>query len=101
MSAVKILEKVITCESLLSARTGEPLVNLFLGNEQAQMTVEQARELAMNILAAAEGAETDAMLLHLAKSLGDVEVGVSMIRAMREFRAERQAGMDKGEGERS
>lgn len=71
--------------------TGEPFVQL-LQDQQiiAQMSPEQARDHAAAIIESAEAAEQDAFLVAFGRDkLGDVESGMRLVMAFREFRAER------------
>ena len=62
----------------VSAFTGEPFVTLRWGSESGQQSPEQARELALSILRAADASEMDALLV---KQLG--EIGVDEQAALR------------------
>lgn len=77
--------------SLVSSRTGNPLVTLGLGEHTIQVSPEVARTHALHILEAAEAAETDAALLVFAheQGLDAVSAGrlVDALRGERERRA--------------
>lgn len=55
-------EGSVWAESIISGRTFEPLVDLHWGKHHAQLSLEEAREIAMHILEAAEAAESDAFV---------------------------------------
>lgn len=51
------------CESGFGAKTRQPFVAITFRGEEVKVSPEDARALAHNLLAAAEGAETDAYLM--------------------------------------
>lgn len=62
---------MLATSAAVSAFTGDPFVLLtWSGPTTAQMTPDEARELALHIIAAADSAETDALVLHQLKGMG-------------------------------
>ena len=84
-------------QSLVSARTGEPLVNLRWSYGVAQLSRAQARELAANLLSAAEAALSDACLSRfLVERVGLQEtrhIGQLLVE-LREFRDRFSTGQE-------
>ncbi len=74
--------KTIVVEALVSSRTGAPLVNVRCPELELQLSIEEVRELAMNLLQAAEAAYQDSAVIAL---LGLPE-GAQLIAALRELR---------------
>ena len=56
--------ETIWAKSIVSGRTFMPLVELEWGKKTAQLDIEEARELALHILEAAEAAVSDAFVFH-------------------------------------
>ena len=83
-------------ESLVSRTTGEPRVNLVHNERQiAQLSVAEARAWALNILGAAEAAETDAFLHHyLIDQVGlETPEVLALLTAFRRYR-DKHAGAE-------
>lgn len=93
--------KQISMESIVSAFTGEPFVQLHWGELHAQMTPDEARQHAFAILECAEAADSDAFLFHFArKRVGmDEERAAKLIFSFREFRGEQPPSADIPESE--
>ncbi|MFN7948354.1 MAG: hypothetical protein U0Z53_23585 [Blastocatellia bacterium] len=98
---IEIRSDVFLLQSLVSARTGEPLVNLRWSDGVAQLPVAQARELALNLLGAAEAALSDACLRRFLlervgwqepEEIGQLLVGLRKFRD--EFSASQEGGRD-------
>ncbi len=64
------LEDVIWVDSMISHRTQEPIVNLSWGDRNLQLSIAQARDLAMNVLEASEAAQSDAVMLRFVDHIG-------------------------------
>lgn len=82
-------ERVIQVESMVSGRSGEPLVKLAWGKESGLLTPAEARAHALSILEAAASAEIDAVVVRWA----DQELGMSLEQAAylrRLFRQKRE-----------
>ena len=81
---------VIVVESLISQRTGEGRVNIYLqesGSPSYQFSVEEARNLASNIFQSAEAAETDAVLFRWANEhFGEAKMGPELVTLLRKER---------------
>lgn len=81
--------------SMVASLTLEPFVMLRWFMHVAQITSEQARELAFNLLDAAEAAKSDAFLMQfICKSTDNLEAGHQLVMAFREFR-QQHAGNDR------
>lgn len=80
--------KSINVMSMVSSRTGEPIVQVNLGKEAAQLTLSQANHLAFNILHAAEAAWTDAMVrAYLMEYIEfDETAAASFVAQLRDYR---------------
>jgi hypothetical protein len=61
---------VLSVESGYGAHTRLPYVEVSVGSEVVQMRVEDARALALNLLAAAEAALSDAFLIEFSQGVG-------------------------------
>lgn len=85
-------ENTIWASCFVSNRTRKGMVSLRWKDNEVQLSVEEARDLANNIARAAEAAETDEMCMAL---LGD-DVGIHLIRLMRDYR-EVKVGVQKAE----
>jgi hypothetical protein len=74
------------------SREGEPFIQLILGEKVvAQQSVEQAREHALAILAAAEAAEQDAFLVYWLKTHvgADERAAAGLLKEFRNWRREK------------
>jgi hypothetical protein len=73
--------------------TKKPIVQLQVGKEQIQMSIETARDLAQNLIQAAEAALTDAFIYEfIEKRIGATDpnvAGFAMIE-LRKFRSEKR-----------
>jgi hypothetical protein len=87
-------EQYIEIGSLVSARTGDPLVELkVLPNGRAQISPAQAREFAVQLYEAAEAAQTDAFLMEFftRDEGGPTRVQTyALVAAFREWREKRR-----------
>lgn len=88
-------EKVIMVTTLLSHRTCQGRINIDFGESpQVQLSIEEARALGLNILHAAEGAESDEFLFAFIRD--DLKVGDQAgMAVLQSFRAFREAPIDK------
>lgn len=79
---------LIMVSSMVAAGTGDPMVMLRWFTHVAQLTPAQARDLALNLLDAAEAAKSDAFLMGF---IGDRDpvAGAQLVAAFREFRQRR------------
>lgn len=82
---------MLLIESGVSSTTGEPFVHIRWGELSGQLTVEQARGHALNVLACADGAEFDAAFLGFAQEAlsMDVPQAAAFVAAMRRARGVR------------
>lgn len=70
--------------------TRQPFVQVEVNGQQVQMSPEGARALGLNLLEAAEAAETDAHLVSFYKTLQmDDAMIVTMLKSYRSFRTKR------------
>ena len=78
----------IWVESLVSHRTGEPLVNVRWGQENGQLSRDEAIQLAHQLIEAAEAAVSDAFLMQfLMQKVGaEPQAAVSILSEFRQFR---------------
>ena len=82
-------EKVIFVESLVSKRTGDGRVNIYLqesGAPSFQLSIDAARHLAGNIFQAAEAALTDSVLFRAGETLEEPKIGAKLVGLLREQR---------------
>jgi hypothetical protein len=77
---------MIMVSSMVSAATGDPMVVLRWFTHVTQFAPDQARDLALNLLDAAEAAKSDAFLAGFMKGHGP-EAGAQLVAAFREYRA--------------
>lgn len=84
--------EVINVSSGYGANTKEPYVQILWGNKQLQMSPENARDLAMNLLQAAEAAYSDAYIFEFAKGFlkGGHELTAVMLGEFRKWRETEQ-----------
>jgi hypothetical protein len=88
-------EHVLWHQSGVNAK-GEPFIQLFQDNEIiCQLTPEQARDHAKNILEATEASEQDAFMLNFLQEKVGLDVGRAM-QVIVDFRAWREARGKKG-----
>lgn len=83
---------MINVESFVSHLDGAPFVKLQWGNESGQLTVEEARQHALNILQCAEAAEFDAAywrFLTTDMQVKDPKQAAYMVGLLREHRGKR------------
>lgn len=87
----------IEIQGIVSARTGEPLVQM-RGAADAQLGVMEAREIAQNLVEAAQNAVSDAALITWAREAGiEDEQAFVMVDAVRRHRADRWGLPDRPE----
>lgn len=80
-------QNMMHVESAVSAFTGDPFVLLTWDVQAAQMDPDAARAFALHIIAAADAAETDAILHAELKGLGlDADTATRFLLAIREKR---------------
>lgn len=82
---------MIMVSSMVSARSGEPMVMLRWFTFVAQIGLDQARDLAFNLLDAAEAAKSDAFLMQFMSDVGGnsdtgKEIAGNLVAAFRKFR---------------
>jgi len=83
---------MIMISSMVASLTGEPMVMLRWFTHVAQITADQARELAFDLIDVAEAAKSDAFLMQfMSKLTGRPNAGMAVIAEFREFRWQ-QAG---------
>lgn len=91
----KSYEDRIWVGSLVSARTGEPLVALSWGEQELQLAPSEARDLAINILQACEAAKSDKIMLSFLDKFsgGQLSAGqqAMMLSQLRQLREEVEA----------
>ena len=75
-------------QSLVALKTREPIVSLYYKDAMVQMSPDEARSLALNILSAAEASEQDAFMLYFAteKIKSSVEEAAVLVAAFRAWR---------------
>ncbi len=90
---------VLFAESSVSRTTGEPRVQLSHdGRQFAQVSPDEARAWALNVLEAAEAAEQDAFLVAFHRDRFDlIADSMAIIRAYRVWRDERRVAWKMGE----
>jgi len=81
---------LIMISSMVSSANGEPMVILRWFTHTAQLPIKQARELALNLLDAAESARADAFLVSFMRQKGP-EAGAALVMAFREFKEKMEA----------
>jgi hypothetical protein len=85
---------MLMVSSMVSSRTREPMIMLRWFTFVAQIGVEQARDLAFNLIEAIEAAKSDAFLMQfMSNAAGNIDAGLQLVAAFREFkqRQEREA----------
>ncbi len=85
----------IWVESMVSSETGEPRVVLRWFTHLAQLDVEQAREIAFNLIEAIEAARSDAFLAAFARNKVGIKEPEKVAQLIYEFRQYRQHKGDK------
>lgn len=88
----------IWIETLVSQATGEPRVQIAWYDHSAQMTPEETRAFALQIMEAADAATSDAYLVHwLAEKVQMDKQGQAMLlNEFREYRDKREKEKKKG-----
>jgi hypothetical protein len=89
-------EGTIWIESLVSMRTGQPLVKIHYGSVEAQLSADEAIAHAGRILEVAAGAHADAFLVSFLKTrvgMDPLSMG-AMLKDFRAFREQDTAGPD-------
>lgn len=76
---------LIQVNSIVSSTSGEPFVMLRWFTHVTQLSLEQAREIALNLLDAAEAARSDAFLMSFMGDR-DPQAGAMLVAAFREWR---------------
>jgi len=76
---------LIMVSSMVASTTGEPMVMVRWFTHTAQLSLEQARDLALNLLDASEAAKSDAFMFRFMEPNGR-EAGAMMVAAYRQFR---------------
>lgn len=83
-------EHIIWVDNLVSATTGEPRVQLTFGETGVQLSVEEARDLAHNLLQGAEAAQSDAFVFEFVQTLGGAKLTegqrAALVYEFRKFR---------------
>lgn len=83
-------QETIEITSGVSAKHFKPFVQLWWGKQGCQMTPNEAREHAYGILAAAEAAESDAILVAFLREKVGIKEGVDVSLILRDFRTFRE-----------
>lgn len=83
----------IAVQSVVSAATGRPLVQIKWGDQVGQITPDEARQHALILLDAANAAETDAALLRFTRLMGGNDQDAA--RLLAHFRASRGDDPDR------
>lgn len=83
--------------SLVGFMTQQPIVELGIGETKVQVSVEQARYIALDILVCASAAEADLFLVQFAtKRIGtDMEAAAVLLKEFREWRETREDNADE------
>ena len=79
---------VFEVTSIVGMDTGKPIVRVTVGQEDHQMESRDARRLALNLLAAADAAESDLLVFNVFTDKLGAHSGMArdMVRLMREGR---------------
>lgn len=97
MSDVQRRDEILVT-SILGMKTREPMVNITYGAKDVhlQLIAEDAIQLALDILAVANGAITDAFLVHFLESKAGIEHqhALGLLVEFREYREGRTAAND-------
>lgn len=96
----------IFVSSIVSHRTGEGIVQIQWGGHGGQMSIDEARQMGQQFLEAAEGAETDALILRMFQRMKSNENNPTeamrmygmFISQLRELRDEREKENAKRRG---
>jgi len=82
---------MINVSSIVSATTGEAVIQFTWGEKRAQLTVDEARQHALGVLECAEAGETDAFIVEFFhKELGmEMQKAVEVLRMFRSYREAR------------
>ena len=74
--------------SIFGMMTGEPIVQVDFAGQRVQVSPDDARAMAANLLECAEASESDACLVHCLTDMGMAQgEAAKMLLAMREKRA--------------
>lgn len=86
------IENAIFVSSLVSHLSREGIVSVQWGGKACQLSIDEARQLGQQFIAAAEAAETDAGIYHtmVVKFRMPEDAAFAMIVALREYRDERE-----------
>lgn len=89
-------EKTFWVRSMFGAESRQPIVVVTMpGGESVQMSPEDARSLAGNLLAGAEAAEGDGFFVDFLSNAGvDEERQAAMLAAFRDYREKRRTSSD-------
>jgi hypothetical protein len=85
----------IEVSTLVSHRDGSPRIEIYTGlkgRDRVQMSVDEARNLALNILQGCEAAVQDAFMIDFAKTKleADDRMAASLLSQFRQMRRDRQ-----------
>ena len=89
---------MIWVTSIVSSRTLEGMVNLQWDGKACQLSVQEARQLGMQLLKCAEAAEGDAGIFHILTKQAGVEEGIAyqVLQDLRKYRdAREKASLEK------
>lgn len=86
-------KRMIMVESMVMSKTKEPCVRLSWGEESGDLTPNEARDHALNVLQAADAADSDSFLFHFfTNTIGaPEEQAYAMLKEFRTWR-EKQPG---------
>jgi hypothetical protein len=78
-----------SAQAIFGLMTGEPIVQVDFAGKRVQVSPDDARAMAMNLLECAEAAESDACVVHCLTDLGmKQDDAAKMLVAMRDKRAQ-------------
>ena len=81
------IEKILWAISLYGKETKKGIVELRIGDSNVQCSPEEAREFALNIMTAAEAAETDEFLMHFMREIIKIsDDDYNHLKFLKEFR---------------
>lgn len=80
----------IWISSLCSSRTHKGMVQIDWGSNKAQLSIDEARQLANQILECCESALTDEIIVGFGEHMHDVPAAVALMQFFRAERAKRQ-----------
>jgi len=88
----------INFQTIVSGENQQPYVQIMLDDKMAQLTPDEARSFALQLLIAAESAIGDAFLVHfMAEGIGGgakMEHAAALLHAFREYRSDMRAKSD-------